>query len=115
MIPTSELPHPEKDEDIRLMVELAEVHSDRYKRQVTEFLDKGDLKVAHGNFSLRYQKAGIGCRTSLSSATENSCRELGEARLAGNYLKDRETLFWEFAHSEARLVIEEKAIISGSD
>ena len=107
----NDLPFPEKDEDIRLMVELAEVHSDRYERQVTEFLDKGDLKVAHGNFSLRYQKAGIGCRISLSSDAENSYRELAEARLVGNYFKDRKTLFWEFAHSEARLIIEEKVII----
>jgi hypothetical protein len=65
VIPTSEIPHPEKDEDIRLMVELAEVHSYRYEKQVSEFLENGELKVTHGNFCLKYQKAGIGCRTSL--------------------------------------------------
>ena len=114
-MPTSNFPFPGHDEDMQLMVALAEAHSPRYKSEVDIFLEKGELKVTHGNFTLWYQRDGIGCRVSLSSDSQISYRELSESRLVGDYAKDRDSLFWEFAHSEARLILEEQATLSTSD
>lgn len=106
MPPIADLPFPHYDPDTRLMAELAEANDARYKLQAKELLAKSELLVFDVELIIRYRLEGIGCITSISTNSGLSFHETGESRLEKIKSKDEQTLFWEFAYSEARTTLD---------
>ena len=98
---------PSSDENTQLMGDLADRYSSRYEAQASKLLTNGELIVSNNASTLKYRLEGIGCSVNLSVDSGLSFRKLGECRLDGDFQKKKKTLFWEFAGSEARVMLEE--------
>ena len=94
------------DFQFSFMGDLADKNGSRYEAQAQSLTRAGSLIVPVGDFLIKYSIAGIGCKTEISLDNGNTYLALGERRLEGTEQKKAFTLFWEFAHSESRAILE---------
>jgi hypothetical protein len=100
---------PEIDPDevqLLFMGDLASKNGSRYESQAESLTKSGSLIVSVGDFLIKYSIAGIGCKSEISLDKGSTYHVLGERRLEGSKRKKEFTLFWEFAYSESRAILE---------